>query len=219
MLQAAIRLDIGLAGEANMNIWKSPWWLGGVVAVLLAGCGPVAPPADALYVRDVPGEVFDTTPVRGEFRPLLHRRGSFEYRCTECHSDFASARRQNQEIPEHAEIVARFDHGMNTFCVNCHHAEDRNAYVDHDGSPIPSSEPARLCAKCHGPTYREWQIGVHGRQNGSWERDSPAREKLLCIQCHDPHHPKFAPMTPDPPTIQTRFEALESAVITGEAAH
>lgn len=174
----------------------------------LGGCAPsVIPPPESLYAREVKGEVFDITPVRGEVKPLLHRRGSFEYKCTECHNDFTSPQRQNAEIPEHAEINARFDHGLNTFCVNCHHPSDRNSYVAHDGSPIPSTEPALLCSKCHGPTYREWQVGVHGRQNGGWERDNPERRKLLCIQCHDPHFPAFAPMAPDPPTIRSRFEA------------
>ncbi len=173
----------------------------------LGGCAPAVIPApESLYVRDVQGEVFDITPVRGEVKPLLHRRGSFEYKCTECHNDFKSAQRQNAEIPEHAEINARFNHGLNTFCVNCHHPSDRNSFVAHDGSPIPSTEPALLCSKCHGPTYREWEVGIHGRQNGGWERDNPARKKLLCIQCHDPHQPAFASMVPDPPTIRSRFE-------------
>ncbi len=183
--------------------------------VVLSGCSTEVPDPSTLYEREVVGEVFDTTPVRGPLRPLRQRRGSFEYKCTECHNDFDSPRRQNELKGEHADIDARFDHGMNTYCVNCHHQTDRNAYVAHDGSPIPSDQPAQLCAKCHGPTYREWQLGVHGRQNGSWERGNPNRTKLLCIQCHDPHQPAFAPMAPDPPTIATRFDEAEAHAPAG----
>ena len=173
----------------------------------LIGCKPAAVTApESLYAREVPGEVFDATPVRGALKPLIHHRGSFEYKCSECHKDFSSPPRQNAEIPEHADINERFDHGLNTFCVNCHNPVDRNTYVAHDGSAIPSTEPALLCSKCHGPTYREWQVGIHGRSNGGWERDNPERKKLLCIQCHDPHQPKFAPMKPEPPTILSRFD-------------
>lgn len=192
-------------GVAGRRITLGPSVL--LALLCLGGCAPaVIPPPESLYVRDVQGEVFDITPVRGEVKSLLHRRGSFEYKCTECHNDFTSAQRQNAEIPEHAEINARFNHGLNTFCVNCHHPSDRNSFVAHDGSPIPSTEPALLCSKCHGPTYREWEVGIHGRQNGGWERDNPARKKLLCIQCHDPHQPAFASMVPDPPTIRNRFD-------------
>lgn len=164
------------------------------------------PPAD-LFARDVSGNVFDTTPVRGEYKPLRNRRTGFEYKCSECHTDFKSPTRQQDMQGEHKAIYDAFNHGLNTRCVNCHHAEDRNAYVDHDGSPIPASEPARLCAKCHGPTYREWELGIHGRQNGHWDAKFGEKPKLLCVQCHDPHHPAFAPMAPDPAPPYSRFAA------------
>jgi hypothetical protein len=193
------------------------------LVVVLAACSPEYPAADSLYAREVAGDVFDITPVRGEVKSLMHRRGTFEYKCSECHNDFSSARRQNELKGEHAEIDANFDHGMNTYCVNCHHQTDRNAYVAHDGSPISSDKPAELCSKCHGPTFRDWQQGVHGRQNGGWERNNPERGKLLCVQCHDPHRPKFAPMTPDPPTTRTRFEDASSHLAANskpaQAAH
>lgn len=162
--------------------------------------------AQALFEREVAGNVFDTTPVRGAFRPLRYRRTGFEYKCSECHKSIEPPDRQNPILAEHAHIAEAFDHGMNTVCTNCHHPEQRNDYVDHDGSVISSENPARLCAKCHGPIYRDWQHGVHGRQNGYWDARQGERVKLLCIQCHDPHFPKFAPMTPDPPPIRSRLD-------------
>lgn len=175
------------------------------VAGGLPGCfrEPVAP--DDLYVRDVSGDVFDTAAVRGEYLPLRNRRTGFEYKCSECHTDFKSPTRQQDMQGEHKAIYDAFDHGMNTRCINCHHLEDRDSFVNHDGSPIPASEPALLCAKCHGPTYRDWETGIHGRQNGHWDAKFGARPKLLCVQCHDPHHPKFAPMAPEPPPPYSRF--------------
>ena len=55
------------------------------------------------------------------------------------------------------------DHGNNRFCLNCHHPTNRKAFVDYDGSEIAEADVVLLCAKCHGPTYRDWQAGVHGR--------------------------------------------------------
>lgn len=178
------------------------------LATSLCGCvlAPETNSSEPLYERVVEGNVFDTAPVRGELRPLRHRRTGFEYRCTECHNDFESPRRQNELQAEHAEVDKVFDHGMNLYCLNCHHPTDRNNYVDHDGSIIPADEPARLCAKCHGPTYQEWVRGTHGRQNGYWDRSRGERTKLYCIQCHDPHHPTFAPMKPEPAPIRSRLE-------------
>jgi hypothetical protein len=138
----------------------------------------------------------------------MNRRTGFEYRCSECHTDFENPVREGGDGGEHTEIYTIFEHGLNTRCINCHHQEDRNAYVDHDGSPIAADNPTRLCAKCHGPMYRDWEAGIHGRQNGSWQKDSPVRTKLLCVQCHDPHNPAFKSMAPDPPPIYSRLEAV-----------
>jgi hypothetical protein len=53
-----------------------------------------------------------------------------------------------------------------------------------------------LCAKCHGTIYRDWKAGVHGRENGYWNTQLGDKTKLRCIQCHDPHSPKFKDMKP-----------------------
>jgi hypothetical protein len=185
-------------------------WVPGLIALALGLGGwscSLETPTDAttLFERKVAANVFDITPVRGELRPLRLRRIGFEYRCSECHNDFESPRRQDELRGEHSDIV--FNHGMNLYCLNCHHSTNRDVYVDHDGSEIPPDEPVRLCAKCHGPTYREWELGIHGRQNGYWDTSKGERAKLRCIQCHDPHQPVFQPMKPEPAPARSRFAA------------
>jgi len=192
----------------------------GTLAVLLSGCTSPIPEQQALFVRTVEGNVFDTTAVRGEYKPLRNRRTNFEYKCSECHEDFTSLRRQ-QDLPgEHAAIYDAFNHGINNSCLNCHNQSDRDAYINHDGSSIPATAPALLCAKCHGPIYNDWTEGIHGRQNGHWDTDKGPRTKLLCVQCHDPHNPTFQAMTPDPPPPHSRFSSERSdhaSSATGEA--
>ncbi len=175
---------------------------------VFVGCSPSPEPAVAasLYVRHVAGNVFDTTPVRGEFQPLNYKKAGFSYRCTECHFSIQPPIRQNPLQSEHANIV--LDHGLNTNCMNCHHPGNRDVYVDHEGNEIPADQPARLCSKCHGPIFREWEAGIHGRQNGYWDTSKGSRTKLFCVQCHDPHSPKFKSMAPLPPPQRTRFSAL-----------
>lgn len=172
---------------------------------VVASCAPYPEPVDAalLYAREVQGNVFDTSPVRGEFRPLDYKKAGFVYRCTECHFSIQPPPRQNPLQSEHASIT--LSHGMNTNCLSCHHPNNRDVYVDHDGNEIPASQPAKLCSKCHGPTYRDWEAGIHGRQNGYWDSAKGERKKLFCIQCHDPHNPKFKSMPPLPPPARSRF--------------
>ncbi len=174
-----------------------------------SGCA-VDETADAqkdLYVREVSGNIFPDTPVRGEVKPLRYTRGSFTYRCTECHKDFDTVVKQGDLQGEHADIDARFDHGRNTQCLNCHHPGNRNVYVGYGDTEIPPDQPEQLCGKCHGTMYRDWRHGVHGRSNGYWDTSQGARTRLVCTQCHDPHNPAFKPMRPDPAPIYSRLAA------------
>lgn len=184
------------------------WSVALAISTCHLACAPAPEAANpsTLVVRVVENNVFDTTPVRGEFHPLNYKKAGFTYRCTECHFSIQPPPRQNPLQSEHANIV--FDHGLNINCLNCHHPTNRDAYVDHEGNEIPPSQPARLCSKCHGPTYRDWEAGIHGRQNGYWDTSKGARTKLFCVQCHDPHSPKFKPMKPLPAPQRTRFSAL-----------
>jgi hypothetical protein len=90
------------------------------------------------------------------------------------------------------------EHGINTRCFNCHHRTQRDCFVDDFGLAISWDQPQLLCAKCHGPVYRDWQHGAHGRVNGYWDTGRGLRRRLRCIECHDPHRPPFAAMRPAP---------------------
>lgn len=177
-----------------------------IVPALCAGCGAESRTehGEPLYSRDLSGGLHNTAPPRGETRELALLRDGDAFSCSICHDGFSEDSGSAPLEGEHQDI--RFDHGLNVRCLNCHNAENSDTFVDHDGSEIPGSEPTRLCAKCHGPHYREWILGVHGRINGYWDERFGEQRRLDCIQCHNPHAPAFAPMRPVPPPVLTRFE-------------
>jgi len=135
----------------------------------------------------------DKTPPRKTVGLDLVRNG-WTYNCMECHKLFQGKWHYDRPVNEHRDI--KLEHGNNRFCLNCHHLENRNAFVDYDGSEIAQANVVQLCAKCHGTIYRDWNAGVHGRANGYWKADLGEKTKLRCIQCHDPHSPKFKAMKP-----------------------
>jgi len=138
----------------------------------------------------------DKTPPRATKGLDLVKSG-WTYNCMECHKLFPARWHyggSDRPFNEHKDIA--LDHGNNRFCLNCHHPANRNAFVDYDGSEIAQADVVKLCAKCHGTIYRDWEAGVHGRQNGYWNANMGDKTKLRCIQCHDPHSPKFKPMKP-----------------------
>ena len=55
-----------------------------------------------------------------------------------------------------------------------------------------------LCAQCHGPQFRDYQHGAHGGMTGYWDLTKGGRMRNNCIDCHDPHAPKYPTVTPGP---------------------
>jgi formate-dependent nitrite reductase cytochrome c552 subunit len=60
---------------------------------------------------------------------------------------------------------------------------------------VPFTESYRLCGQCHGDKYRDWRWGVHGKRIGNWDGQ---KTYFLCVNCHNPHSPKFKPLKPMP---------------------
>lgn len=171
-----------------------------LTAVLAAGPWELVSPVPP--ARVVPAWAFDPTPVRRPSRQPEISMAGYRYRCSDCHSLFPSPAEPSRPLTQHRDINLR--HGINDRCFNCHHVSNRDALVDDWGQEIPWDEPFRLCAKCHGPVYRDWLHGVHGRTNGYWDESRGPLQRCKCVECHDPHVPPFPPMLPAPPPYTLR---------------
>ncbi len=183
-----------------------PLTLFGVAGVLLLGpfrfSSPVTPETP------VPAWVASTQTVRSpNFKPEI-RLGGFSYHCSDCHRLFESPPETDRELTQHREV--QLNHGMNTRCFNCHNRTNRDTFVDDWGHEIAFDQPQLLCAKCHGPVYRDWLHGAHGRVNGYWNTTLGAQQRRRCTECHDPHHPPFPPMpsAPAPHTLRMGDQQL-----------
>jgi len=156
----------------------------------------VVPPAAPAWASD-PATVRHPT-----LRPDL-KLASYTYRCSTCHNLFGPPPDSAPTARSPHGIVLK--HGINARCLNCHHPTNRDAFVDDWGREIPYNEPYRVCAKCHGPVYRDWLHGAHGRTNGYWNTEMGPRERRRCVECHDPHQPPFPPMRVAPPPLTLRM--------------
>lgn len=148
--------------------------------------------------RAVHRSLLDTGPRRVPIgdSPVIHING-YERTCMDCHRLFPAADLPPAQLKQHTHIL--LDHGINDRCRNCHDVRDRDRLVLHTGETIGFSEAVRLCAKCHGPTFHDWQNGAHGRSNGYWDETRGARRRLGCTECHDPHRPRHPALDPMPP--------------------
>lgn len=157
--------------------------------------GPVSLPETG--VAAVSADDLSTDPLRAlRLQQDMLRVGGVDQRCSDCHSLFESAAITPQELQQHTHI--QLDHGVNNGCFNCHSRADHNQLELYGGALVPLERSEVLCAKCHGPTTRDWVAGMHGRTMGSWQRDDPAFRQLTCVECHDPHRPAVGAFEPLP---------------------
>jgi hypothetical protein len=114
--------------------------------------------------------------------------------CSMCHSEMETnfERRELEEF--HDDIVFNHDE-ENRWCLDCHDAKNRDMLHTAGGQLISFEESYKLCGQCHGPKYRDWEAGIHGRRTGDWNGQ---KKYLLCAHCHNPHSPRFPKMEPEP---------------------
>lgn len=121
----------------------------------------------------------------------------FPRKCMDCHGSLVGTNKLRLDTNHYHDTV-NMDHGLNGRCVNCHDTENRNMLVLRDGETIGFSQSTTLCSNCHGPAFRQWQRGVHGKTLGYWSAEWGDPRKLQCVECHNPHSPHYDPMAPLP---------------------
>jgi hypothetical protein len=101
--------------------------------------------------------------------------------------------------PEHSDVVmAHGSHNRNNNCFNCHDEHNLQLLQTRDGHEVKFDSSPQLCGSCHGPTYRDWEVGVHGRTGGYWDTRAGGINRQICVDCHNPHSPRIPPRKPAP---------------------
>ena len=135
------------------------------------------------------------------------RRGTdpSDFDCYACHDrnkppELKFDADHNLVLPkEHNDIAMRHgSHNRNNLCFNCHNELNLELLQTRDGRELKLTDSTPLCGSCHGPTYRDWEAGAHGRISGCWGPSLGPRERQNCVSCHDPHAPAFPPQPPAP---------------------
>jgi len=115
---------------------------------------------------------------------------------SECHADM-EVNQKPRELTEHTEIAKSFKHSpQQRWCFDCHNPDNRDVLRLANGDLVTFEESYKLCGQCHGTIYRDWKAGVHGKRTGEWNGKKLYR---LCVQCHNPHNPRFKAIAPMPP--------------------
>ncbi len=133
-------------------------------------------------------------PIKDDAKTVI---AAFERKCMDCHKTLVNNDAPRNDVNKYHETV-HMDHGLNGRCINCHDQENRNVLRLRDGGTVGFSQSTTVCSNCHGPGYRQWQRGVHGKTLGYWDAHQGEKRRLECVECHDPHSPHYNPMAPLP---------------------
>jgi hypothetical protein len=152
-------------------------------------------------------ELVQPTTMRTSYVQLVRMQADLsDFDCYACHEKnkppplrFDAS--NNIVIPkEHSDLVmAHGQHNRNNNCFNCHDEQNLVMLTTRDGRQVKFEDSPRLCGSCHGPTYRDWEGGAHGRTGGYWKKEAGEMKRQICVDCHNPHSPKIPPRTPLPP--------------------
>jgi hypothetical protein len=154
----------------------------------------------------------DTSSFRKSYADLVREGGDIDdFDCYLCHTRNQAQRLLYDDAhnlvipPEHENIVmAHGSHDRNNLCFNCHNASNLEVFQTRDGRQLSFAESNDLCGSCHGPTFRDWEFGVHGRISGYWDRSLGDHHRLDCVSCHDPHSPSIPSRAPAPGPTPSR---------------
>ena len=121
--------------------------------------------------------------------------------CMDCHADIVPNPTPRTLEEDHDDL--KLDHGLDgMWCLTCHDLAERDSLTVYEGTVrIGFNDSPVLCGSCHGPQYRDWKARIHGKTTGSWETLGP---RWLCVECHDPHSPRFKPLKPEAAPVKPK---------------
>ena len=214
---------------------------GARTTVVLAGLGVAFAGLAVLLVAELWGRVpaqpniplvdvkfLETTPWRRSYADLVAAKEDLsDFDCYACHE-------KNKPPPirydanhkiiipkEHANIeMGHGSHDRNNLCYNCHNEANLVTLQMRDGRELKFDHSPPLCGSCHGPTYRDWEAGAHGRTSGHWNIKTGPAQRLACVNCHNPHSPGIPTRAPAPgPHSLHDAEQTTRPAASGKPAH
>lgn len=186
-------------------------------ALMLAGTWGRPEPKAGIPLVDP--AFLDTTASRQSYADLVRAKEDLsDFSCYVCHEKNQPPQLKYDEqhrliVPEeHENIVMNHgSHDRNNNCFNCHNEQNLETFHIRDGRDLGFVESSTLCGSCHGPTYRDWEAGAHGRISGYWDRTKGPASRLDCVNCHNPHSPGIPARAPAPGPHPLHFSPPKSA--------
>ncbi len=113
--------------------------------------------------------------------------------CAICHSKPLPEMRGEGLKRAHWNIDLHHADSKTMRCTTCHDPGNPAQLRSLTGNPIDFNKSYRLCSQCHAEQFEDWAGGAHGKSAGGW---APPRVSMTCVNCHNPHAPRFGSRWP-----------------------
>ncbi|HMW33512.1 MAG TPA: cytochrome c3 family protein [bacterium] len=123
-----------------------------------------------------------------------------KYPCTECHTKPLGQMKSSDPSGRKAHWDKNLQHATTNVlqCTVCHDERNLNNLRSITGAVIAFNDSYQLCQQCHSRQFNDWQGGAHGKRVGGW---APPRTVALCVECHNPHQPRWDIRWPAQPSL------------------
>ncbi len=180
----------------------SRWFV--LLAPLCIGCGGGSLKPDAAMSESTVPTFHHPVIIRSPHGAPMVPTGTFDEKgrpllvaCATCHTTKPTNGDAKIGTPLKQFHQGMIGHHGNLSCASCHNPTDGYATLRlADGKSVPYTQVMTLCAQCHGPQHRDYQHGAHGGMMGYWDLSKGGRVRNTCIDCHDPHAPKYPTVSP-----------------------
>ncbi|MDP2088162.1 MAG: cytochrome C [Flavobacteriaceae bacterium] len=112
------------------------------------------------------------------------------FQCSECHTKSIPELKFKNLTAKKAHWNIELNHATSEVltCNSCHPTQNLNHLKSNLNAEIDFNQSYKVCAQCHSSEYKDWLGGAHGKRLGGWINP---RIAATCVDCHNPHSPKF----------------------------
>ncbi len=112
------------------------------------------------------------------------------FKCSECHTKSIPELKSKNLTGKKAHDSIKLNHATieELTCNSCHPSQNLDHLKSNLNAKIDFNQSYKVCAQCHSSEYKDWLGGAHGKRVKGWVNP---RISNTCVDCHNPHSPKF----------------------------
>jgi len=117
--------------------------------------------------------------------------------CADCHAGMMNPERR---VLQDMHDDKKLNHGDGRiWCLDCHDPQNTYSLRSPGERKVTWQKSDELCGKCHAKIQEDFELGIHTKWLGGWDKPKISYQ---CVECHNPHDPEFKKIAPEPAPLR-----------------